>query len=84
LLRKERFDRGESHLPETVNSIIDTAISKIYLTAERQNAAAVIEEVRLQCFKAKIERPGDSTVRRRIALLSDRIKVEKRKGNATT
>jgi putative transposase len=80
LLRKERSDRGESHLLETVNSIIDTAIHKIYLTAERQNAAAVIEEVRLQCFKAKIARPGDSTVRRRIALLSDRIKVEKRKG----
>jgi putative transposase len=80
LLRKERSDRGQRHLPQTVNSIIDTAINKIYLTAERQNAAAVIEEVRLQCFKAKMERPGDSTVRRRIALLSDRIKMEKRKG----
>ncbi len=80
LLRKQRSDCGESHLPENVNSIIDCAIKKIYLTKERQNAAAVIEEVRLQCFKAKIERPGDMTVRRRIALLSDRIKLEKRKG----
>jgi hypothetical protein len=33
LLRKERSDRGESHLSETVNSIIDTAINEIYLTA---------------------------------------------------
>jgi putative transposase len=80
LLRKERSDRGKSHLSETINSIIDTAINKIYLTAERPNAAAVIEEVNLQCFKAKIERPGHCTVRRRIALLSDRVKLEKRKG----
>ena len=80
LLRKERSDRGKSHLPETVNSIIDTAINKIYLTAECPNAAAVIEEVNLQCFKAKIERPSHCTVRRRIALLSDRVKLEKRKG----
>ena len=80
LLRKERSDRGKSHLSETINSIIDTAINRIYLTAERPNAAAVIEEVNLQCFKAKIERPGHCTVRRRIALLSDRVKLEKRKG----
>lgn len=80
LLRKQRSDRGEGHLPETVKTIIDTAISKIYLTAERQNAAAFIEEVRLQCFKVKVDRPGDMTVRRRIAQLSDRLKLEKRQG----
>ena len=80
LLRKERSDRGKSHLSETINSIIDAAINKIYLAAECPNAAAVIEEVNLQCFKAKIERPGHCTVRRRIALLSDRVKLEKRKG----
>jgi putative transposase len=81
LLRKGRSDRGESHLPKTVNSIIDAAINKMYLTAERPKVAAVIEEVALQCFKAKIKRPGNTTVRCRIAILSDRIKVKTRHGS---
>jgi hypothetical protein len=36
-----------------VNAIIETAIKKIYLT----DVAAVIEEVQLQCFKAKPKKP---------------------------
>ena len=38
-----------------MNAIIETAIKKIYLTAEQPDVAAVIEEVRLKCFKAKTE-----------------------------
>jgi transposase InsO family protein len=34
----------------------------------------------LQCFKAKLKKPGANTVRRRVAMLSDRLKLEKRKG----
>jgi len=51
-LRKERSDRGKSRLPSKVNAIIETAIDKIYLTAEQPNVGADIEEVQLQCFKA--------------------------------
>jgi hypothetical protein len=40
---------GKSRLPSKVNATIETAIKKIYLT----DVAAVIEEVQLQCFKAK-------------------------------
>ena len=42
---------GKSRLPSKVNAIIETAIKKIDLT----DVAAVIEEVQLQCFKAKIK-----------------------------
>jgi hypothetical protein len=38
-----------------VNAIIETAIKKIYLTAEQPDVAAVIEEVQLKCFNAKTE-----------------------------
>jgi putative transposase len=79
-LRKSRSDRGRSPLPEKVNEIIDTAINNFYLTAEQPQVTAVIEEVELQCFKANLERPGASTIRRRIAMLSDRVRLEKRKG----
>jgi putative transposase len=80
-LRKNRSDQGGSRLSKEVNEIIEAAIKKIYLTAERPHVTAVIEEVELQCFKAKLKKPGANTVRRRIALLSDRLKLEKRKGN---
>src|SRR5258708_17586446 len=51
-----------------------------YLTAEQPHISAVIEEVNLQCFKAGLKKPAANTVRRRIATLSDRLKLEKRKG----
>jgi putative transposase len=74
-----RSDRGKSRLSHKVNAIIETAINKVYLTAEQPPVTAVIEEVQLQCFKAKIKRPNASTVRRRVAALSDRLKLEKRR-----
>lgn len=46
-LRKERSDRGTSRLSDKVEKIIDAAIRKIYLKAERPDVAAVIEEVYL-------------------------------------
>ena len=39
-----------------VNAIIEAAIKKIYLKAERPDVASVVEEVRLQCFKSKIKK----------------------------
>jgi putative transposase len=80
LLRKNRSDQGGSRLPKEVDEIIDTAINNFYLTTEQPNVSAVIEEVDLQCFKANLKRPGASSIRRRIAMLSDRVKLEKRKG----
>jgi putative transposase len=80
-LRKGRSDRGKTRLSNKVNAIIETAIKKIYLTAERPDVAAVVEEVQLQCYKSKIKKkPHADTIRRRIAALPDRLKLEKRKG----
>jgi putative transposase len=80
LLRQGRSDRGGSRLSPDVDTIIEDAIKRIYLTAEQPQMTAVIEEVNLQCFKGKFKTPGANTVRRRIAMLSDRLKLEKRKG----
>jgi putative transposase len=76
-LRKQRSDRGKSRLPGKVNAIIETAIKKIYLTAEQPDVAAVIEKVQLQCFKAKTKKPHAATVGRRVAALPDRLKMAK-------
>jgi hypothetical protein len=80
-LRKERSDRGTTRLATTVEKIIDAAIKKIYLKAERPDVAAVIEEVNLQRFKSKItSKPAPNTIRARVFVLSDRLKMEKREG----
>ena len=51
---------GKSRLPSKVNAIIETAIKKIYLT----DVAAAIEEVQLQCFKAKTKKPHPQPIQR--------------------
>jgi len=80
-LRKDRSDRGKSRLSKKVNAIIEAAIKKIYLKAERPDVAAVVEEVRLQCFKSKIKKqPHADTIRQRVAALPDRLKLDKREG----
>jgi putative transposase len=80
-LRKERSDRGARRLSNKVEKIIDAAIKKIYLTAERPDVAAVVEEVNLQCFNSKIKgKPAPNTIRARVSVLSDRLKLEKREG----
>src|SRR5215469_17613454 len=80
-LRKGRSDRGKSRLSKKVDAIIDTAINKIYHTAERPDSAAVVEEVQLPCFKSGIkDTPHADTIRQRIAAFPDRLKLEKRKG----
>ena len=75
---RNRADSGKSRLSSKVDTIIEDAIKKIYLTAEQPHISAVIEEVNLQCFKAGLKKPAAYTVRRRIATLSDRLKLEKR------
>src|ERR1700737_3158638 len=70
-LRKERSDRGARRLSNKVEKIIDAAIKKIYLTAERPDVAAVVEEVNLQCFNSKIKgKPAPNTIRARVSFLS--------------
>jgi putative transposase len=80
-LRKKRSDRGASRLWSKFEKIIDDAIKNIYLIAEKPSMAAVTEEVWLQCFKNKIKKkPAPNTLRARILMVSDRLRMEKRDG----
>lgn len=78
LLRKERSDRGGYRLSAEIEKIVTKAINEIYLTAEKPDPTAVAEEVELQCFNQKLKAPHRNTIRNRIAMLSDRLKLEKR------
>src|ERR1700682_6402230 len=75
------YQEGARRLSNKVEKIIDAAIKKIYLIAERPDVAAVVEEVNLQCFNSKIKgKPAPNTIRARVSVLSDRLKLEKREG----
>lgn len=78
LLPKWRSDRGSKRLSPKVEAVIDQAIQDKYLTAEKPDPHAVIEEVGLQCFQKQLKRPHGNTIRNRISMLSDRTKMEKR------
>lgn len=77
-LPKARSDRGAKRLSPEVEAVIDQAVQDKYLTAEKPDPHAVIEEVALQCFQKKLKRPHGNTIRSRISMLSDRTKMEKR------
>ena len=79
-LRKERSDQGLKRLPLELDQIIEQAIKDKYLIEERPDVSAVIEEVELRCFEKKIKKPHPNTVRRRVSMVSDRTKLEKRRG----
>ena len=78
-LPKARPDRGSKRLSPEIEAVIDKAIQEKYLTAEKPDPHAVIEEVALQCFQKKLKRPHGNTIRNRISMLSDRTKMEKRR-----
>lgn len=79
-LAKERSDRGSTRLSAKVEAVIEQAIQDKYLTSEKPDPHAVIEEVNLQCFQQGLKRPHSNTILNRIGRLPERTKVEKRRG----
>jgi hypothetical protein len=74
---------GARRLSNKVEKIIDAAIKKIYLTAERPDVAAVVEEVNLQCFNSKIKgKPAPNTIRARVSVLSARAGASARRNRS--
>ena len=53
-----------------LNHIIQQAIHTKYLTSLKPSVAKTILEVKLECFKRKIEPPHDNTIRYRIEALN--------------
>lgn len=80
LLRKKRSDTGVKRLSQAQEEVIQEAIVTRYLTAEKCDADAVIEEVGLLCSQRKLKKPHGNTIRNRINEVSERTKMEKRRG----
>ena len=79
LLRKRRSDSGRKRIPKEQEEIIEAAVKAVFLTAEMPSVADVVEEVRTRCAEKGLTPPHGNTVRSRIAQISGRTLMEKRR-----
>src|SRR6202171_304567 len=62
-------------------SVPEAVVEEVNLQCFKSVPEAVVEEVNLQCFNSKIKgKPAPRTIRARVSVLSDRLKLEKREG----
>ena len=79
LLPTERSGgRGKSRLSAEVEVVIEATIKDFYLNKQKPSAQKTCEEVLRRCRNAKLPLPHPNTVRRRISILSERVKLERR------
>lgn len=80
LIRSSRSDAGTPRLDPQVENIVEKCLKKYYLAEERSTPIDVWEEIKAVCLKSKLPAPHPNTIRNRIALLSEQLKLEKRMG----
>lgn len=80
LLRSGRNDAGKSRLDPQVEKIVKECIDKHFLSPERDTPVEVWESIKSHCLKLKLPTPHQNTIRNRISLLSEEMKLEKRMG----
>jgi len=57
---------GKGRLVQELEQIINHTIKKLYLNTQKVKISKIIEEVKLCCFKAKLQAPSVCTIRRRL------------------
>ena len=68
--KKRGWTTEKTRLSPELNHIIKQAIHAKYLTSLKPSIAKTILEVKVECFKRKIEPPHDNTIRYRIEALN--------------
>ena len=77
---KPNGGRGKSRLSEEVEVILQATIEDEYLNVQRPNIQQTCVEVARRCRNAGLPPPHPNTVRLRIALISDKEKLRRRRG----
>lgn len=77
---KKNGGKGKSRLTTQQESIINSSIEDVYLNPYRKSITSVILNVRKKCKEEGIPTPHESTIRRRIANLSDKETLQARYG----
>ncbi len=75
-----RSDKGMVKLPKEVEAIIAATVESEYLTRNPKSISRICQEIRSKCERAKLPAPHCNTVRKRIDILSDEVRISRRKG----
>lgn len=75
-----RSDKGTTKLLKEVEAIIATTVESEYLTRNPKSISRICGEIRRKCEDAKLPVPHTNTVRKRIDLLSDEVRISRRRG----
>lgn len=80
LMPRSRKDKGSTKLSEEIEIIIKSVVDEEYLTRQQKSIEKVCIEIRNRCLNAGLEPPHCNTVRNRIALLSQKLRLSRRRG----
>ena len=72
--------KGKSRLSDETEALMNVTIEDFYLHKQKRSVKKTCEEVSRRCRMANLIPPHYNTVRNRITILSERIKLEKRSG----
>lgn len=72
--------RGRTRLRPEVEKIVRDTIQSFYLSKQQRGMEQTCKEIARLCRNAGLEPPHDNTVRNRITALTNREKVERRRG----
>ncbi|MCE5181525.1 MAG: Mu transposase C-terminal domain-containing protein [Betaproteobacteria bacterium] len=75
-----RSDKGMVKLPKEVEAIIAATVESEYLTRNPKSILRICQEIRSKCERAKLPAPHCNTVRKRIDMLSDEMRISRRRG----
>lgn len=75
--------KGKSRLPNETEALMNVTIEEVYLHKQKRSVKKTCTEVARRCRMANLVPPHYNTVRNRIAILSEKYKLERR-GEAKT
>lgn len=81
LTPKTRKDAGTKKLADEVEAIISACIEEEYLSKQRKSVSTLYNVVALQCRQANLTAPHPNTVRNRVKVLSEQLRVARRFGS---
>lgn len=76
--RKRGWKEGKSRIPAFADEVIESVIKDFYLTPQRPTATKTVTEVHRRCQQRGIEAPHPTTVRARIARVTEKTRLRGR------
>ena len=79
--RKPNGGKGKARLDGVIEAVIDEAIERFYLTAQKPRISALVKEIRRRCRLEELKPPALNTVKARLSQLRPDKALAKREGS---